>query len=544
MPDPVATTPFVTESGSNSTPAERRRVDLVPDVTTDPDADLTAFLRGRLRQAVLMFLGGYAAFLARDLVAPEGSTSSFQAAALGAAVFLQIGLVALAWSAWPRTARRLHTIEASNLAVAVGLLAIIQFDHLRSWPGIAPLLDGALPSRDGQVILANTWVIPWFCLITGFPVVVPNPVRRTLVTCGLIALVPAVVTLAAMADSPELRAAPTRLMFFQYAVWGTIGVGIATYGARRADLLREQVRAAKRFGQYRLTRKLGGGGMGDVYLAEHLLLKRPAVVKTVRPDRAGDPGVVRRFEREVRILATLTHWNTVAVFDYGYTADGTFYYAMEYLPGFDLDRLVARHGPLPPGRAVHLLRQVCAALREAHGVGLIHRDVKPGNVMVCRRGGVADVAKLLDFGLVHAVAPADSDPDPLGKITRDGTVMGTPAYMSPEQAAGRKLDARSDVYSLGATAFFLLTGRPVFEKPGAMEVIAAHLLEPARRPRDANPAVPPDVDAVVHRCLAKAPADRYETVAELAAALAGCDGAAAWTEADADAWWGEREREG
>src|SRR5262249_39618433 len=152
-----------------------------------------------------------------------------------------------------------------------------------------------------------------------------------------------------------------------------------------------------------------------------------------------------RFEREVRATATLTHPNTVQVFDYGHTADGTFYYVMEYLPGFTLEQLVTRYGPLPPGRAIHFLRQVCGSLREAHGIGLVHRDLKPGNIMICTRGGSHDVAKLLDFGLVAARGHEGGE-----KLTQEGAIQGTPAYMSPEQAAGREdLDTRSDIYSLG-----------------------------------------------------------------------------------------------
>jgi serine/threonine-protein kinase len=267
------------------------------------------------------------------------------------------------------------------------------------------------------------------------------------------------------------------------------------------------------------------------------------VIKTIRPERARDPAALSRFEREVRILATLTHPNTVAVFDYGYTADGTFYYAMEYLPGLDLDALVDEHGPLPAGRAVHLLRQVCGALREAHAAGLIHRDIKPGNVMVCRRGGLPDVAKLLDFGLVQTAEPvAAPGPGSAGRLTTEGAVLGTPSFMSPEQAAGRPLDPRSDVYSLGAMAFFLLTGKPPFERDGVMETIAAHLVEPPRPPRSVNPDVPADLDAVVLRCLAKDPRDRFATVAELDTALRRCAAATEWDESAADAWWDQADR--
>ena len=199
--------------------------------------------------------------------------------------------------------------------------------------------------------------------------------------------------------------------------------------------------------------------MGEVYLAEHRLLKRPCAVKLIHPHRASDPHLLQRFEREVQATAQLTHTNTVEMFDYGHTEDGTFYYVMEYLPGLSLAELVEKHGPLPPARAVHLLMQTCDALSEAHSRGLIHRDIKPGNIFSAQRGGYYDVAKLLDFGLAKPIS-ADSVPV---QLTQDGSITGSPLYMSPEQAIGdSEPDERSDIYSLGAVAYYLLTGRPPF----------------------------------------------------------------------------------
>src|SRR5262249_9540433 len=198
-------------------------------------------------------------------------------------------------------------------------------------------------------------------------------------------------------------------------------------------------------------------------------------------------------EREVQATATLSHPNTVEIFDYGHAEDGTFYYVMEYLPGLTLEQLVQRHGPLPPARSVHLLRQVCGALSEAHAAGLIHRDVKPGNVLVCERGGVHDVAKLLDFGLVRSPRLGQGGQT----VTGEGMIAGTPAYMSPEQAAGRTdVDARSDLYGLGAVAYFLLTGRPPFVRDSAVQTLAAHLGEPVVAPDRHQPDVPADLQAV------------------------------------------------
>jgi serine/threonine-protein kinase len=274
--------------------------------------------------------------------------------------------------------------------------------------------------------------------------------------------------------------------------------------------------------------------MGEVYLAEHVLLRRPCAVKLIRPDRITDANHRRRFEREVQATATLTHPNTVQLFDYGHAEDGTFYYAMEYLPGLNLEELVGRHGPLPPERAVHVLRQVCGALHEAHAAGLIHRDLKPSNIITCRRGGLHDVAKLLDFGLVRSYG-AEGGAD---HLTQEGAIAGTPAYMSPEQADGKKdLGAGSDIYSLGAVAYFLLTGQPPFMRPTPLQTLIAHLRDEAVPPDQLRADVPADLQAVVLRCLEKDPARRFAGARSLDKALAACHAAGLWTEERAAGWW-------
>jgi serine/threonine-protein kinase len=267
-----------------------------------------------------------------------------------------------------------------------------------------------------------------------------------------------------------------------------------------------------------------------------VLLRRPCAIKLVHADYATDGRQLSRFEREVRAMAALTHWNTVEVFDYGRTEDGTFYYVMEYLPGQNLEALVQRHGPLPPGRVVHLLRQVCMALREAHGVGMLHRDVKPSNIIACHRGGFHDVVKLLDFGLVQDLAV----PREASKLTLQGTILGSPPYMSPEQSRGRNdLTPRSDIYGVGGVAYFLLTGRPPFVRETVMELLIAHASEVVTPPRSVNPEVPADLEGVVMRCLAKDPSARFGDAEALERALAACGCAAAWGEAEAAAWWRE-----
>jgi serine/threonine-protein kinase len=232
-------------------------------------------------------------------------------------------------------------------------------------------------------------------------------------------------------------------------------VAVATAGSGVIYGLRREVRRALRLGQYTLEEKLGEGGMGVVYRARHALLRRPTAVKLLKGDRLGEASL-RRFEREVQLTASLSHPNTVSVYDFGRTPEGVVYYAMEYLEGLSLEQLVAEAGAQPPGRVVHVLRQVLGALAEAHGVGLVHRDVKPGNVILCERGGLSDVAKVVDFGLVKDLDAADA-------LSHEGMLVGTPLYLAPEAIRSPNADPRSDLYSLGAVAYVLLTGNHVFD---------------------------------------------------------------------------------
>jgi serine/threonine-protein kinase len=392
-------------------------------------------------------------------------------------------------------------------------------------------------------------LIPFITLILVYGVLIPNTRRRSLLVVGALTAVPLAVFLAAAAVNPILREwDPFVPLILQWALTLLVPAAIAVFAASRAAALQrrafEAERRAEQIGQYALKRKLGEGGMGEVWLAEHALLKRPCAVKFIRPDLAAHPATAARFTREVQAVTGLTHANTVRVYDYGRADDGSFYYVMEYLDGPTLEELVRRTGPLPPGRVVYLLRQVCGALMEAHAAGLVHRDLKPGNVIVAALGGQCDVAKLLDFGLVQDLS-ADAD----DRLTRTGTVLGTPAYMSPEQAAGESVvDARGDVYGLGAVAFFALTGRPPFQGKTLGQVFAAHRSEPPPPLTDFRPDVPADLAAVVSRCLAKDPADRFPSAADLDRALWNCKCASDWSAEQASEWWrhgtGDNKRSG
>ncbi len=310
---------------------------------------------------------------------------------------------------------------------------------------------------------------------------------------------------------------------------------VCVFGTHIINSARREAFKARQFGQYRLLEKLGSGGMGEVFKAEHVLLKRPCAMKLIKPASEADATAIAHFEKEVKTTAKLTHWNTVEIYDYGHTDDGTFYYVMELLPGKSLEELVEQHGPLPPERAVHLLRQVCGALQEAHAVGLIHRDIKPANIFAAQRGGVFDVVKLLDFGLVKEKAGGSPE-------AQRGSFSGTPLYMSPEQASAyEEVDARADIYSLGAVAYQLLTGKAPFAGKNVMELLAAHARSEVVPPSQINPAVPSDLGQVILRCLAKDAKDRFQDAAGLERALAGCACANQWSAAQADEWWSAQE---
>jgi serine/threonine-protein kinase len=292
--------------------------------------------------------------------------------------------------------------------------------------------------------------------------------------------------------------------------------------------LRQQVFEARNLGRYRLKRRLAAGGMGDVWLAYHPGLKRDVAVKILRPDeRERSAMALARFEREVRSTAELMHPNTVRVFDYGMTEDGLWYYVMELLEGETLGDHVARLGPLPPARAVHIVGQAARALGEAHEHGIVHRDVKPENLFLTSLGGEHDFVKVIDFGIAK-VQTYD------GKVTDTGSLLGTPAYMAPEMAMGLSADPRSDVYALGAVLYFLLCGKPPFEADNAGALIFAHVNQAVIPPsQNLGRALPGDVEAVALRALAKDPNDRFGTAAELALALSTCTLAGKWTFGDA-----------
>jgi len=339
----------------------------------------------------------------------------------------------------------------------------------------------------------------------------------------------------ALAMAPDISRTGA-VILLDIALWSVAAVAMSALTSKVIFGLRAEVSKIRQLGQYTLEQKIGEGGMGAVYRARHAFLRRPTAIKLLPPEKAGEDNI-RRFEREVQLTASLSHPNTVAIFDYGRTSTGVFYYAMEYLAGINLDQLVRLEGPQPQGRVVHILQQVAGALAEAHGIGLIHRDVKPANIILCERGGLPDVAKVVDFGLVKRI---DVDrTDPTVAVTAKNTVMGTPLYMAPEALkADGAVDARSDLYALGAVGYFLLTGTPVFRGNTLLEVLAHHLSTPPEPPsaRLGGP-IAPDLERLILQCLAKSPADRPHDSKALQLALSRLSVSGTWTTTDAAAWW-------
>jgi serine/threonine-protein kinase len=375
----------------------------------------------------------------------------------------------------------------------------------------------------------------WTTLILLYGMFMPNNWKRAAVILFVAACIPYANVVLLRWHCPELAAIDDRNKFGLPVPLPFLAAFAGTYASHIIQSIRRDAFKAKQFGQYQLKKKLGAGGMGEVYQAEHVLLKRPCAIKLIRPDADTDATALARFEREVRATAKLTHWNTVEIYDFGRTDDGTFYYVMELLPGMSLEDLVQTHGPLPPSRVVHFLRQTCHALREAHASGLIHRDIKPANIFAAKRGGVDDVAKLLDFGLVKQGA---NEPSTDSQLTRVGSFSGSPLYMSPEQAASfSDTDVRTDIYSLGGVAYYLLTGKPPFSGRSALEIIIAHSRDAVTPPSTVRPDCPKDLEEIVLRCLAKPPDDRFPHVDELDQALAVCQCARDWDEAKARSWW-------
>jgi eukaryotic-like serine/threonine-protein kinase len=362
---------------------------------------------------------------------------------------------------------------------------------------------------------------------------IPNTWRRAAAVIIPLSLVPFINFKLLAWYHPSVQAAFDSLHHGPPAPVIALGALGGICGAHLLHTIRRDEFQARQFGRYRLKEKIGQGGMGEVYKAQHDLLKRPCAIKLIRPSDQVDTLAIARFEREARATAQLTHPSTIEVYDYGRTDQGVFYYVMEHLQGMSLLEMVAQTGPMPAPRAAYLLRQIAGALKEAHSLGIVHRDITPGNIFSAHIAGHYDVAKLLDFGLVRI---SDSQPD--SGLTQKGLVCGSPLFMSPEQArASQSIDARTDIYSLGACAYFLITGKPPFTGKNKFEIMVAHTRDLPQPPSAHDARITPDFDALILKCLAKNPDDRFQDIQQFLDALNACHGAHTWTDHWATLWW-------
>ncbi|HEY2760451.1 MAG TPA: serine/threonine-protein kinase [Pirellulales bacterium] len=477
-----------------------------------------SLLRSRLRMAALVLGGGFGIFLLRELFTtnyqsvPEVFVLIFQG-------IVTLTLLMVGGRLCHKCTYSLSTLRAAELVIfGVPAMFFIAMQWL--------VIKGQLPILTGITA-------PWMLLILVYSLYIPNTWKRAAWVLGSFAVAPSVLCIVAVILMHDSYKAATTSNIATVTMTMALAAFIGAWGVHTINRLRREAFEAKQLGQYRLKRLLGAGGMGEVYLAEHQLMKRPVAIKLIKPGKAADPQALARFHREVQATAKLTHWNTIEIFDYGHTDDGTFYYVMEYLPGKSLADLVVQHGALAPERVVALIEQTCEALAEAHRLGLIHRDIKPGNIFAAERGGVYDVAKLLDFGLAK---PMMSSGDV--NLTQEGSITGSPLFMAPEQATGDGVpDARSDIYALGAVAYYLLTGHPPFEADNAVKVLLAHAQKPVVPPSQLQSGIPAELDRIVLKCLEKKPADRYGSVTELAGALAQTALHGVWTRDHASHWW-------
>ena len=493
-----------------------------PSAGAGPERESRDFLLRRVRLAFVLGLGVTAALLAVGEVHSFGTGSPAPAVGERVAYTAFLGIFLLGLLTLLPGSPTESRVRWVALTVTAGVLLVLAIDGQLHPPDYPPLAIICL------VLFGAAALIPWSL-----------PFQISLVTASLLAVPAASALTGNWGGSPgwwswsASHSDPAAGAVFS-------AVGVLLLGAVSVVVswtlydLRDRARTAERLGGYRLTREIGAGGAGAIYLAEHSRMCRPSAVKIVRSAPGADPSVVERFEREIEVASRLDHPNTIEIRDYGRADDSTFFYAMEYLPGLDLRDLVKRYGPVPAARAVYILIQVCESLAEAHGKGIVHRDLKPANVFMTCRGGMFDFVKVLDFGLAKEVRPTDRR-----TITAAGSILGTPHFMAPEAVDGPgHYGPPGDIYCLGCTAYWILAGRPPFEGNSAPELMAAHLR------REATPLetvseieLPEQLTGAIARCMRKAPEDRFESALDLQRCLAEIRIDEPWTRARAKAWW-------
>ena len=403
---------------------------------------------------------------------------------------------------------------------------------------VGMIYSGGRPSAERVLAPEISWVGVEILL---FAALIPTHPRKTVIAALVAASMNPIGMLIARANGVWDFGSAWNVLLMHYPDF--LIVGAAGVISHVVTQLGRQVTRAREMGSYQIGELLGSGGMGEVYKATHTMLAREAAIKLIRPEALGGGTnsdganvAIRRFTLEAEAAANLRSPHTVEVYDFGVTDDNTLYYVMEMLEGMDLETLVTKHGALPAGRVIYLMRQACESLEEAHAKGLVHRDIKPANIHVGQVGLRYDFAKVLDFGLVKEV----KRPDPM--LTAEGLTVGTPSYMAPELVLNEPVDGRADVYALGCVTYYLLTGRKVFESDNMMRLMVKHLEEkPSAPSKQTDLPIPPSLDAAVLGCLAKDPAARTPSAAAFAAALANAEAdVEPWGQDQAAAWWNSR----
>jgi len=496
-----------------------------------------SLLRRRLLSLSLVFFVTGVLWISVSLLSQRAFLPTIQIPLLLAMGFMAL----LFFSKKPLSLTPLRGLELALFGLAAAYMALQDFTFI----------DQSAALGDSGMALTGLLrtVLHYVLLAIVYGMFIPNSWRRAAWVVTALAATPLAATLFLWGRYPEI--AETMALthsgeFVEAGVLLIVSAAIAIAGTHIVSHYRSCEVRDTEMGFYRLRERIGVGGMGEVWLAEHEKLVRPAVIKLIRPERLKEGGkeaqrMVRRFEKEAQATAELRSPHTVELYDFGVTYDQTFYYVMEYLNGIDLATLVKKHGPVPAQRTISLLQQACESLGEAHNHHLIHRDVKPANIFVCHMGLSYDFIKVLDFGLVKTQTNGASAPhgDMSSELTMEGMTTGTPAFMAPELAVGQdNVDVRSDIYALGCVGYWLLTGELVFQQENPVAMIVDHVnalpVPPSQRTEN---NVPEELDRIILKCLEKDPAQRFQTTMELADALSACARPQDWSRDHAESWW-------
>lgn len=494
------------------------------------DTETGALLRIRLRALVLVFLVVWGVFFLRNLLLLE--ETPLAPLALGVLSALTV-LTIILYSPLKISLAVLRSLEVATIVLIAADLTLITRASVLEMVEI-----GRLELLDAQLHKAT---IGYVFTMLLYGIFIPNTWRRAALVLTPVVLLPWLHHLVLLVQIPQVEEFVDLDDISFRALVMSFAAAASVYGSYVINNLRAKAFEARQLGQYQLTEKLGSGGMGEVWRARHRMLARPAAIKLIRPGRLGTQDtktattLLHRFEREAQVTATLESPHSVMLYDFGLSEDGSFYYVMELLHGLDLEQMVRRYGAVPPERTIYFLRQACESLSDAHDRGLIHRDIKPGNLFSCHFGRRYDFIKILDFGLVKTLSN-----EAVGghQLTAVDSIAGTPSFMAPEQALGEPLDARTDIYALGCVAYWLVTGQLVFESNSLSAMLIDHAKTAPCPPSErCKQKVAPDLDKLILSCLEKDPKNRPDSAEQLQRELASCQDSDRWGPEEAAKWW-------